>query len=169
MTGAFVSRSPNNPEPNCPMYWISPTKLLPNSCWMLALNMWISGFLKLGEIGRTRPHLGGQAGPANRAGLGAFGNAAAMAVQPGLARGSVWATKFLPSKFRESRTLLLKARMVFSAAEALNSVPFRTSQVKPRRGCQLFLSEEQPGMIPLPWKQVPLGPLTVPPLKAPAS
>src|SRR5262249_28958364 len=169
MTGAFLSRSPNRPEPNCPMYWTSPTRFLPNSCWMLALNMWISGFFKFGEIGRTRPHLGGHAGPASRAGLGAFGNAAAIAAQPGLDGVRVCVTRFLPSKFRESRTTLLKASIVFSAADAFNSVPLRISQVKPRRGCQLFPSEEQPGTIPLPWKHVPFGPFTVPPLKAPAS
>src|SRR5262249_24352462 len=131
---------------------------------MLALNMWISGFFKLGEMGRTRPQLPGQGGPTSRAGLGALGKAASTAGFVVLC-----VRRFLPSKFRESRTTLLKASMVFSAADALNSVPFLISQVKPNRGCQLFLSEEQAGMIPLPWKQVPLGPLTVPPLKAPAS
>src|SRR5215510_6636810 len=114
---------------------------------MPALNIRISGFLILGEMGRTRPQLGGQGGPASRAGLGAFGKAATIAGQVGDVESTADVTKFLPSKFKESRTTLLKASMVISAAEALNSVPFLTSQVKPRRGCQLFLSEEQAGMI----------------------
>src|SRR5262249_7140613 len=164
ITGVFVSRSPNNPEPNCPMYWISATTVLPNSCWMLALNMWISGFFKLGEMGRTRPQFGGHGRPTRSDGVGVLGYAASTA-----ALVVVTVRRFLPSKLRESRTTLLKASMVTAAGEALNSIPFQGSQVKPRRGCQLFLSEEQAGMIPLPWKQVPLGPLTVPPLKAPAS
>src|SRR5260370_29020910 len=111
------------------MYWISPTRVLENSCWMLALNMWISGLCKFGEMGRTRPQLGGQAGPTNSAGLGKLGNAAST---NGLV--VVFVRRFLPSKFRESKTTLLKASMVTSAPEALNSVPFQGSQVKPRRG-----------------------------------
>src|SRR5258707_14460054 len=165
ITGAeLTSRSPNSPEQNCPMYWISPARVLENSCWMLALNICISGFLRLAEMGRTRPQLGGQAGPINSAGFGKLGNAAST---NGLV--VVCVRRFLPSKFRESRTTLLKANTVTSAPDALNSVPGRISHVKPRRGCQLFLSEEQAGMTPLPSKHVPLGPLTVPPLKAPAS
>src|SRR5258708_839834 len=107
------------------MYWISPIRVLVNSCWMLALNMWISGFLILGEMGRTRPQLGGQAGPANSAGLGALGNAASTA---GLVVVTV--CKFTPSKFRESKTTLLKANCVTSAPDALRRVPGRISHVK---------------------------------------
>src|SRR5262245_42101699 len=83
ITGAaLTSRSPNSPELNCPMYCTSPTRVLENSCWMLALNMWISGFFRLGEIGRTRPHVGGQATDGSSAGFGAFGYAATIAAQP---------------------------------------------------------------------------------------
>src|SRR5579859_1339782 len=143
---------------------------------MLALNMWISGFFRFGEIGRTRPQLGGQAAAVNAAGGGKVW--ALKATHSGLPAfaGTVQSgtetllvRRLIPSKFKESRTTLLKASMVFSAADALNSVPFRISQVKPRRGCQLLWSDEQAGMIPFPWKHVPLGPFTLPPLNAPAS
>ena len=81
----------------------------------------ISGFLIWLEMGRTRPQLGGQEGaPPNADAGGKLGNA--------LSTGSpvdtdiVLVRKFLPSKFRESKTTLLKARTVLSAKEALNRV-----------------------------------------------
>src|SRR5438270_474519 len=127
---------------------------------MAALNMRISGFFRLGEMGRTRPNEvpGGGVTEANRAALGALGNAANTA---GLVVVIVFSV--VPSKLRESSTTLLNASMVTSAKEALNSVPLNTSQVKPTRGCQLLPSEEQAGISPLPCRQVPLGPWIFPP------
>src|SRR5262249_16477713 len=140
-----------------------------NWCSTDRLNMRSSGFLRFGEMGRTRPHDGGQATPGRFAGFGALGNAATMAAQLEAGLSTAAVCRFTPSKFRESRTTLLKASIVTSAALAFTIVPGRTSQLMPRRGCQLLPSEEQAGMMPLPWKQLPPGPLTVPPLKAPAS
>src|ERR1700756_2563521 len=117
--------------------------------------MRISGLWRLVAIGRIRPKkpLPGGAAAASKAGLGALGKAARMA-------GLVVVTVFsvVPSKLSESSTTLLNASIVTSAKDAFTRVPLWISQVKPRRGCQLFLSDEQAGIIPLPWKQVPLGP-----------
>src|SRR5262249_12323875 len=153
------------------MYCASATSVLVNWCCRDRLNIRSSGLWRWSEMGRTRPKnpLPGGTSDASTAGLGELGNAATTVAQPGSALVIVVVFSVRPSKFNESSTTLLKASMVTSAAEAFTRVPGRTSQVMPRRGCQLFLSEEQAEMRPLLWKQVPLGPLMVPPLKAPAS
>src|SRR5262252_4254189 len=151
------------------MYCTSIAIVLLSCCWKPKLNMRISGLCRLLAIGRTRPQFGGQTGPTSAAAGGKLGNAAATSGQVGLDGVSVTVRNVLPSKFKESRTTLLKASMVTSPNDALNNVPSHGAKVKPRRGCQLLVSDEQAGIIPLPSKQVPFGPFTVPPLKAPAS
>src|SRR5215475_5694453 len=98
-------------------------------------------------MGRTRPQFGGQASPVSAAAGGKFGNAAATSGQVGLDGVSVTVRSVLPSKFSESRTTLLKASMVTSAADALIRVPGHGWKVKPMRGCQLFRSDEHAEMI----------------------
>src|SRR5713101_1092730 len=115
--GALVSRSPNRPKPNSPIYWTWPDNVLVNSCSIPKLTLRISGLCRRLEIGRTRPQFGGQAGPTNSAGLGKLGNAASTA---GLVVVTV--RRVLPSKFKESRTTLLNASTVLSAKESLNRV-----------------------------------------------
>src|SRR5436305_8422957 len=154
------------------MYWASKTKVLVNSCCTPKLKLRISGFFKWLEMGRTRPN-GAPAGAngASKAWLGEFGNALSTACPAGVELSMVTVVSVTPSKFKESRTTLLNASIVLSAKEALSRV-FESphgDQVKPNRGWKLLWSEEQAGMMPLPSKQVPFGPLIFPPLKAPAS
>src|SRR6266852_5443401 len=96
--------------------------------------MRISGFFRLGEIGRMRPKLAGLADGVNgasRAGLGVPGKAArtawacaAVVPGPGL-RGSITTVfSVVPSKFSESSTTLLNASMVVSAKPAWIRVLF---------------------------------------------
>src|SRR2546425_2819794 len=117
-------------------------------------------------MGRTRPNspLPGGTREASSPGLGALGKAASTA---GLVVVTVLSV--VPSKLSESSTTLLNARTVLSANDALNRVLLQGAQVRPRRGWKLFPSEEQAGIKPLPWKQVPFGPCIFPPLNAPAS
>src|SRR5215472_17909971 len=112
--------------------------VLENSCWMPKLNMRISGLCRLSAMGRTRPQLGGHTGPTSAAAGGKLGNAAATNGQVGLDGVRVTVRRVIPSKFKESRTTLLKASIVLSATDALNRVfgP-QGAYVKPKRGCQL--------------------------------
>src|SRR4029077_1465 len=180
MRGAALrSRSPKSPKPNCPMYWTPALKVFENSCSMPKLTLRISGFLRLVEMGRTRPKgpvscgaKGARTDALGKAGKAAFTAASCAAVIPGgggLVKSMVTVFSVVPSKLRESSTTLLKASMVVSAKDRRNRVLSQGAKVKPRRGCQLFLSDEHAEIRPLPWKQVPFGPLIFPPLNAPAS
>src|SRR5437588_10789810 len=118
--GAFRSRSPNSPKPNCPMYWTPALRLLENSCSTPKFTLRISGLRKFEAMGRMRPNGGTPSGgvtAASAAGLGVFGNAANTA---GLVVVMVF--NVVPSKLSESNTTLLKASMVDSANESRNRV-----------------------------------------------
>ena len=97
-----------------------------------------------------------------------MGKAASAAAPAGVELSMVTVFSVVPSKLSESSTTLLKASIVVSAKDNRKSVLSHGAYVKPKRGCQLFPSDEQAEIKPLP-KAGTVRARDFPPLNAPAS
>src|SRR5256714_10470538 len=148
---------------------------------MVKLMLRVSGFLRLGEMGRTRPKNPAGLNCSSRVSGGLFGEKARMACPSGVEASAATVNKFTPSKLSESSDTLRYASIVISAndrritvlslspkSECIKPLLKRGLHAMPILGWKLLRSLEHAGIIPLPWKH-PLPFLIVPPLKAPCS